>query len=208
MENASKALMMAGGVLISLLVISLLVFFYNNLKDLQNIDQTVEETEQAIEFNKQYDVYARNIYGSDILSIANKIEDYNKRESENKGYTKIELSVTIEKDIDSEFFRKGIYSSSNIVNKIEQVEKKANEIGNKTVKSIDGIYSRKVSKLATMRTIDIEALGISMSSCNELITQYNTYKTLVTEIKAKVFTYINFDYDDNTGRIKKMNYKL
>ena len=89
MENASKALIMAGGVLIALLIIGILVVFFNNLSDWQKISQTSEEVEQITEFNKQYDVYERNVYGSELLSIANKIDDYNKRESNNKGYSKI-----------------------------------------------------------------------------------------------------------------------
>ena len=45
MENASKALIMAGGILIALLVISLLVFFYNNVVDVQRINQSNEDVE-------------------------------------------------------------------------------------------------------------------------------------------------------------------
>ena len=71
MENASKALIMAGGIFIALLVITLLVFFYNNIVTVQNADEEAEIIEQAAEFNKQYDVYNRNnLYGSEILSLA------------------------------------------------------------------------------------------------------------------------------------------
>ena len=75
MENASKALIMAGSVLIAIVVISLLVIFFGNLRGLQNTTQSVEQVEQATEFNKQYDAYARDVYGSELLSIANKIND-------------------------------------------------------------------------------------------------------------------------------------
>ena len=53
MENASKALIMAGGVLISLMVIGLLVLFYNNLSGMQKIKTDSETEQQAAEFNKQ-----------------------------------------------------------------------------------------------------------------------------------------------------------
>ena len=53
MENASKALIMAGGVLIALLVIGLLVFFYNNLSGLQSIEQSNDDVEAITEFNKK-----------------------------------------------------------------------------------------------------------------------------------------------------------
>lgn len=209
MENASKALIMAGGVLIAIVVISLLVFFFNNIRDLQGIEQSSEELEQAVEFNKQYDVYARNVYGSELLSIANKIADYNKREAENKGYTKIELYVQIQNDMDSTFFKKGTYTSSTLKEEVEKLEKKTNEIGAISVKSTtNSRVSRKISQLASMRTADIEELGIIEADYRTQLNQYNTYKTLLTEVKAKVFQYVNFEYDKNNGRITKMNYRL
>lgn len=100
MENASKALIIAGGILISILVISLLVMFYNNIKDLMGTEHNVDMSEQALEFNKQYDVYYRdNLYGSDILSVANKVNDYNIRQAEEQGYKEIEMTITFNSDI-------------------------------------------------------------------------------------------------------------
>lgn len=209
MENASKALIMAGGILISLLVISLLVFFFNNIRDIQDIENKGEKTEQATEFNKQYNVYERDVYGSELLSIANKIADYNKREADNKGYQKIELYVEITKDIDEEFFKKGSYNSLKLKTTIESVEKKIKEYGDKKITSrVTSTTSRKISQLATMRTKDIEVLGIESADYQEDLSKYNTYKTLLTEIKAKEFRYVEFEYDKNTGRIIKMQYKL
>ena len=43
MENASKALIIAGSVLVALMVISLLVIFFNNIRDLQGIEQDSEK---------------------------------------------------------------------------------------------------------------------------------------------------------------------
>ena len=209
MENASKALIMAGGVLIALMVIGLLVVFFNNLSDLQGIEYSSEKTEQIAEFNKQYDVYARDVYGSELFSIANKIDDYNKRESTNKGYTKIELEVNIKYNMDKDFFNKNTYSASSLKAEIEKLENKVKEIGNISIKSAtNSKVSRKISQLATMRTKDIEDLGFVKTDYSENVTQYNTYKTLLTEVKAKVFQYVDFEYNKNTGRITKMKYKL
>ena len=209
MENASKALIMAGGVLIALIIIGILVAFFNNLSDWQKINQSSEEVEQITEFNKQYDVYARNVYGSELLSIANKIDDYNKRESDNKGYSKIELEVQITYDMDKDFFIKNIYNAASLKTEIEKLNNKIEELGNTSIKSsINSKISRKVSQLATMRTKDIEDLGFIRTDYSEIVTKYNTYKTLLTEVKAKVFQYVDFEYNKNTGRITKMKYKL
>lgn len=211
MENASKALIMAGGVFISLLVIGLLVFFFNNLSDLQKIEQSTETTQTIAEFNKQYDVYERNVYGSELLSLANKISDYNKREAENKGYSRIELYVTITKDMDKDFFNKGEYTATTLNNEIYKLEQEIKSIGNVSIKSTNidkPKISRKVSQLATMRTKDIEELGFVRTDYSEEVTKYNTYKTLLTQIKAQVFKYVDFEYDKYNGRITEMKYKI
>ena len=127
MENASKALIMAGGVLISLMVIGLLVLFYNNLSGMQKIKTDSETEQQATEFNKQYDVYARDVYGSEILSIANKIADYNKREADNKGYTPIDLEVTFTKGLSERYFVENkVYSAKDLyditANKVQKIQ--------------------------------------------------------------------------------------
>lgn len=99
MENASKALIMAGSILISILIISLLVMFYGDIKELIGVEHNEDILEQSAEFNKQYDVYYRdNLYGSDILSIANKVNDYNIRQSEEQGYKKIEMIIIFNSD--------------------------------------------------------------------------------------------------------------
>lgn len=209
MENASKALIIAGSVLVALMVISLLVIFFNNIRDLQGIEQDSEKLEQTVEYNKQYDVYARNVYGSELLSIANKVVDYNKREAQNKGYTKIELYVQIPNDMDSTYFKKGTYTSASLKNEVENIEKQIEEIGKISISSsTSSRVSRKVSQLASMRTRDIEELGILQEDYKTQVNQYNVYKTLLTQVKAKVFQYVNFEYDKNNGRVTKMNYKL
>jgi len=209
MENASKALIMAGGVLIAILVISLLVFFFNNIREWQKIEGSGEELEQIVEYNKQYEVYARDVYGSELLSIANKIADYNKRQAENKGYLKIELQVQFTKDMDTNFFRKGNYTSLQMKTEIENLQEEINTIGKKQIVSKKNTnVSRKISQLASMRTKDIEELGIQYEDYREDLTTYNTYKTLLTQVKETIFKFVIFDYDQTNGRITKMTYKL
>ena len=217
MENASKALIMAGGVLISLMVIGLLVLFYNNLSGMKKIKTDSETEQQAAEFNKQYDVYARDVYGSEILSIANKIADYNKREADNKGYTPIDLEVTFTKGLSERYFVENkVYSAKDLyditANKSAKnpicLEEYVKQLGNKTVYSkTNSSISRQIKKIATMRTNDLQALGIEEADYKDNLAEYNQYKNLLTQMKETVFKYVKFDYDENNGRIKKMIYK-
>lgn len=96
MENASKALLMAAGVLISLMVIGALMFMYNNLSLIPKAQQESKAMDQLRAFNSQYEQYnGKTVYGVDVLSVANKIQDFNQKETENQyGYSL--LSGTVE----------------------------------------------------------------------------------------------------------------
>lgn len=82
MENASKALLMAGSVLIALMIIGALLLMFNNLSSYQEADIQTTREAQVIEFNNQYETYNRkNVRGSDLYSLLNRVVDYNKRKS-------------------------------------------------------------------------------------------------------------------------------
>lgn len=82
MENASKALIMAGSVLIALMIIGALVLMFSNLTSYQETNKDVAKSAQIAEFNTQYETYNRNdLRGSELYSLLNKVIDYNRRES-------------------------------------------------------------------------------------------------------------------------------
>lgn len=82
MENASKALIMAGSVLIALMIIGALLLMINNLSSYQKTDTVNTREAQVIDFNNQYETYNRkNVRGSDLYSLLNRAVDYNKRKS-------------------------------------------------------------------------------------------------------------------------------
>lgn len=80
MENASKALIMAAGVLISILLISLMVVFFRRAGML-NAEFDNQASERELEkFNSQFEIYAKddnNFF--DVLTVANLAYDVNKR---------------------------------------------------------------------------------------------------------------------------------
>ena len=83
MENASKALIMAGSILIALMIIGAFMLMFNNLSGYQNSGkQTVRES-QVVEFNNKYETYNRkNVRGSDLYSLFNQVIDYNRRKTD------------------------------------------------------------------------------------------------------------------------------
>ena len=53
MENASKALIIAGSVLLAMLVIGTLIFMFSTLSNLKQTEADVATAEKLAEYNKQ-----------------------------------------------------------------------------------------------------------------------------------------------------------
>lgn len=81
MENASKALLMAGGILISLIIIGVLLLMFNQLGAFQKAQSSSEKDAQLAIFNQEFAKYAdeTSIKGVDIISLANKVVDFNQK---------------------------------------------------------------------------------------------------------------------------------
>lgn len=103
MENASKALLIAGGILIALLIIALLVYSFGSMSGYFSSEETKEEAEQLEAFNRQYEAYQRKLLrGTDVVSVINKVLDNNDKYGPN-GYNepnyiievKIEINETV-----------------------------------------------------------------------------------------------------------------
>lgn len=123
MENASKALLMAGGILIALLIISMLLLMITNIGDYQRTKDSGAKATQVAKFNRDFERYTDDdeIKGTDIISLINKIQDYNSIQvsntSESSGTTNyvdynIKMSITISGL--TKFNEKYIYDEGNI----------------------------------------------------------------------------------------------
>ena len=209
MENASKALIMAGEVLIALLVISLLVLFFNNIKNFDGVKENVNISEQVTEYNKQYDAYYRNnLYGSDILSLANKVHDYNKTESETEGYKQLEMQVTFKSKISAyggEIIvnKKDIYTAKDLKEKALYLQDCMSKYGDEQV----GKY--KVKNLSGLTTSELkQLLGTEyIENVQRKISKYLGYKSSLATLKARTFSVIDYSYDEVTGRVILMKFK-
>ena len=82
MENASKALIMAGSVLIGLMIIGALLLMFTNLSNYQGEKQEGETDSQVVEFNNQFATYNReDVRGSELYSLLNRVISYNRTQS-------------------------------------------------------------------------------------------------------------------------------
>lgn len=96
MENASKALLMAGGVIIAVLIISLFIYMFTSASSMFQTEEDVERIQEIEEYNKQYESYNRNLLrGTDLISLINKAINNNDKYEEDSTKTLDEYKVTI-----------------------------------------------------------------------------------------------------------------
>ena len=96
MENASKALIMAGGMLIAILIVSLLVVAWSNITNYNKKKDDIMTTEQLAKFNKEFESYNKKVvHGYELVSLNNLIADTNHRYSGTNGYAELEAYIKL-----------------------------------------------------------------------------------------------------------------
>lgn len=128
MENASKALLMAGGILIAVLIIGLLVYSFGSMGGYFDTENAKEEAEQLKIFNDQYEVYNRKLLrGVDVISVINKVLDNNQRYGPDE-YDEPNYLMKVEFKMIEGFVYKKDATGKN--QKVEDVTFKVNELYN------------------------------------------------------------------------------
>lgn len=215
MENASKALAIAGGVLISLLVIGALLLMFNNLSDYQKVGEQDEREAQMIEFNNQFITYLRDkVRGNEILSLMNRVVDYNTRKVENsqEQYQKIKITISgIEVD--------KLKYNENDEKLIETQYTQDNMNGLlRKVKELENKYQlNKISTLSSNITKVMDSQGQAENILQKGVANYGGYDR-VKKDTALYYQYSQFKrlyfncdnnatkYDEKTGRISEMKF--
>ena len=78
MENATKALLMAAGILIAIIILSLAIAVYGRISGFYQTKQRNISEEQLAAFNTEYSVYDRDdVSGFELVSLINKAIDFN-----------------------------------------------------------------------------------------------------------------------------------
>ena len=213
MENASKALIIAGEVLLGVLLLALIVFVFGRLGNVELARQESEEQAQVVEYNKEFESYNRkDLLGNDIISIINKVEDYNKREAKNKSYKAIELNVNLVIGITgTNDFTAGNYN-------FDLIRTKYNNVNNKIQNLLKEKYNGKDISYYASQTSDVlesvcqnlknsQNQTVSYDTIKKKVDEYNLYSSVLKEFKKKKFRCSNVDYDKTTGRISLMKFE-
>ena len=167
MENASKALIMAGSILIALLTIGALMFMFDNISGVEKQKNQNAEIEATLEFNRQFEAFdMAGLRGTDILTVMNKMVNYNAGND-----------VKVEKYPEM---------SMNLVFTV-------NTTGNLTGNNND------LAKVSTWFDNDLKG--------SNKMTLKNLSQEEQTEFKRKYFRCTNVEYDNNTGRVIRMEFE-
>ena len=96
MDNAAKALLIAGGVFLAILIMALLMYMWSTAGSLSAEAQEAKKLEQITAFNKQYEAYQRKaLRGNDVASVINKVRNNNKKYPESPIVWKFKLKKEI-----------------------------------------------------------------------------------------------------------------
>lgn len=128
MDNASKAIIMAGGILIAVAVIGVALYMFSNARELANASDEIMERSQIESFNRFYYAYAPlmevpySITGLDAYNIYKKAKNNNEGKEEGD-YQYIDISNITSDTVDS------FSNSENFLEKIFKVTIYSNSIG-------------------------------------------------------------------------------
>lgn len=94
MENATKALIIAGGMLIAMLIAGLLVLGFNQIRSMRQEQADQEALQEILDFNERFEAYNRTtVRGYQMISLANLVYDTNSRFTERDGYRPVTIIV-------------------------------------------------------------------------------------------------------------------
>lgn len=198
MENATKALLIAAAIILLTLIISLLVMAYGQASDFFKRQSESTVVEQLERFNKQFDNYnGTTIRGNEMLSMINKVIDYNTLQAEDNGYDKIELQI---KGIDSETI-KNQFKSSNEEDFILDMED-INTNGSKVLSNlVNNLLSSLRGDIKHIQESHLQTLEANMSDVLIEGTDTENYEVKKRNSLIKTTLNKNLEEDDNAEEL-------
>lgn len=80
MENAARALEIAAGVMLGVMLMAVVAYFFSNISSWPQNQDDIMSTEQLAKFNQEYIVFLKKqMYGVDVISCLNKVISNNKK---------------------------------------------------------------------------------------------------------------------------------
>lgn len=184
MENASKALLMAGGILIAIIIIGLLLLMVNQIGSYQKSQDSNKKDSQLAEFNLDFERYTddKGIKGTDIISLINKVIDYNKKARTGGVANSVDYNIKMSIEISGltngpkSFIRKYPVAEQGVQSLFSSDSLVINETNqNKSFKEMISSYSEFENTY-------------TLSVMNSLASNYNEIKNKMEELNIRVGT--------------------
>lgn len=192
MENASKALVMAGTILIALIIISALILSYNNFSNYEKFKDGAKDEKKLLEFNNQYASYYRSdVRGSELISLTNKIIEHNSK-CEDTGLEEISLKIDLKGKND-------LFSYYTDKNELELIPE------NENIDNVDSIKSVISSAKVIEKNCQGETACFNLvSNISNIIGEEVTDEDALEKINSIIRTKIDEDeLEDYKKNIKK-----
>ena len=208
MENASKALLMAGGMLLAILILTLLIYAWNLFSNFQSSNDELANIENTAKFNQQFTNYNRDdVQGYELISLVNQVVDYNQRKSttgqNDEKYNPITVSIYLinennRKSFSKDFINRLIvsptntYAQSNAINTFKNLIDSAtsienifggNDCANRIAKNYDSIF------LSSSQVDEEMKKGFTENEVwNNAIKKYNSLTTKTVATKSELLS--------------------
>lgn len=193
MENASKALLIAAGIMIGLIVITMVIYAHGQISSYYASKEQTIASEQLAEFNKQFIGYNRDdVRGSNIISLVNKIIDYNVEDMNYSNEQKIEISIIIPNNDKAKLF---YYNYSKYYDGTART--KLIQFGENKKYTHEGSSSINTRLIAPATAIEVsyrQEWATKLASKMSTIMGENSRQT-----PEQLFTELKFDYESHGG---------
>ena len=220
MENASKALIMAGGIILAMMLLAMLIYVWTTIGDSAESQNRKILVQQIAEFNKSYLAYDKTkMYGIDVITVVNKAINHNKTigaEVTDPYY----INIIIKPNQTFETIVKKIDNSKPTITE-ETVDVITNEIKQK-LGNPSNSYGAYLSKNVIYNLGTWQNNGQTFIMNNNFLDFFSgdtvdktakdgqiTYimSSALTNFKTAIFKCENVEYNEETGRVASMTFK-
>ena len=211
MDNAPRALLMAGGMLMAIVVISILVIMFRNTSQIEQANQEAQEVEEIRMFNERFASYQKSaMYGTDVISVLNMAISNNRKYDVNPGEDYyVDVVFTLKTDVMDEIYE---YRYDEVNSRYEkelpiQIDPRHHTDALKANKAytLTDDYYTLLDFVSNADAPDSEIYDKGYTK--KMLTSYKERLYGMANFKRFTFRCIDVDYDDTNGRIIRMEFE-
>lgn len=197
MENASKALLIAGGVLIAIILIGLLLTGFTIIRSNENANVKAQATKELKEFNQKFEAYNKKaLYGTDVITVMKMaIENNNKMETTVGEQYFINIVLDLTKTYTKT--KKTVYRNGTTTEETDPT----NAISGENYALGDWKKDGTLVMIQKVETTFGDSLTKKTENSDNTVYEYSA----LANLKKAVFKCTGVIYDDN-GRIKQLEF--